>query len=132
MGAHTLLYFSHYSSAEMQEIWASLDRPAGATAPPLQDLVARPVAGILLGEDAVGLPCSETHVVCTQTGRTYDVTPEQRVLLTACDGQQHLGGLVEHWARTNAAGLIEEIAFTARAFSAAADLLHKGLLVASE
>lgn len=132
LGAHTLLYFSHYSSAEMREIWASLDRPAGATAPHLQDLVARPAPGILLGEDAAGLPCSETHVVCTRTGRTYDVTPEQRVLLTTCDGQQRLGGLAEHWARANAAGPVEEIVFTARAFSAAADLLHKGLLVASD
>ena len=62
----------------------------------------------------------------------YDVNPEQRVLLTTCDGQQRLGGLVEDWARANAAGSIQEIAFTARAFSGAADLLRKGLLVASE
>lgn len=131
LGAHTLLYFSHYSPTEMQEIWALWGQPTGVTVKHFYDLVTQPVAGLLLGENTESLPCAENHVFCMQTGCSYDITPEQRILLAICDGQQRLGELVAHWARANAnaADLVEEIAFTARAFSAAADLLHQGLLV---
>lgn len=130
IGAHSLLYFSHYDYNELYQIWEDIDRnhyPDGKDLLEIGEKLLSISPSLIFSFDSDAEHSFNHRLLCTRSGEVYEISIAGQKLLELCDGSK-MNDIVSKWVKDQDNGQGLQIIHLSRAYALINEFLRKGLV----
>ncbi len=132
VGAHSLLHYSHFDYDELNQIGNDVDDNDYSEDEDLFEIGEKLLSispSIIFSYDSNSDHYFNHRILCTKTGKTYEISIAGQKLLELCDGSSFINDIISKWVKDQDNGLGLEIIHISRAHTLIKEFINKELVI---
>ena len=131
IGAHSLLYFSHYDYNGLYQIWNDIDKKhytKDIDITGLGEKIFSISSSLIFSFDSDADHSFNHRILCTKSGEVYEISITGQKLLELCDGSRTMNDIILEWIKEQNNDHDIQIIHLARAYALIKEFIINGLV----